>query len=127
MRCEDREKTGGDRERNEGIVAIGLEGKGRDQSETDDRCANAGQQGEGRRVADEVIQAPGSIQSGRWRRRHGLIPGAPSRKARLAGANPPPRKRVDFPASSSLSQRRVSMSSTSYHSGSKVAASPISA
>ena len=80
-----------------------------------------------RHVVGETRQSTELTCDSLWHWLQGLICGAALRKARLAAANPPPRKRVEWPDSSSCSQRKVWMSSTSYHSGSNVVASPISA
>src|SRR6266851_6387282 len=122
-----RQQTCGDGQSDEGIVTGSLEGEGGHQGQGDKDSTDAGQPKQRRRVVGGARQSAELTRNGPRHWFHGFISGAALRKARLAGANPPARKRVEWPASSSCSQRNVLRSSTSYHSGSSVVASPISA
>src|SRR5260370_28415066 len=125
-RC-DRQQARLDGQSHEGIVAASLESEGGHQRQTDQNNTDAGQRMKRRHFVGGARQSTELTRNRPWHWLHGLSCGAVLRKARLAGANPPAPKRVEWPASSSCSQRNVSRSSTSYHSGSSVVASPISA
>src|SRR5262249_5980217 len=125
-RC-DRQEPRSNGQSDEGIVTISLEGKWSDDGQTEQDSTDTGQYLKPPHFVGGAHQSTGLTSKSFRHRRHALICGAPWRRARLAAENPPPRKRVERPASSSCSQRNVWMSSTSYHSASSVVTSPISA
>src|ERR1700751_4476315 len=127
MRRRNGQQSCDDGQSDEGIVAVILEGKGSYQGQTSQGNTDAGQEIERRHVVRGPRQSTELNCNSARHWLYAFICGPASRKARLAAANPPSRKRVERPASSSCSQRSVLTSSASYHSGRSVVASPISA
>src|SRR5260370_20850141 len=111
-RC-DRQQARGDGQSHEGIVAASLESEGGHQRQTDQNNTDAGQQMKRRHFVGGARQSTELTRNRPWHWLHGLSCGADLRKAPLAGANPPARKRTNTPASSSCRPRKGPMSSTS--------------